>query len=61
MKKYDRTSSANSIAAQAQAFEPKVRNIAMVVYPGVEIIDVTGPLEVFSFANIGLAASRFNQ
>jgi len=54
MKKYDRTSSANSIAAQAQAFEPKVRNIAMVVYPGVEIIDVTGPLKAFSFASIGL-------
>lgn len=57
MEKYNRASSVDMIAAQAQAREPKVRNIAMVVYPGVEILDVTGPLEVFSFANIGLQLS----
>ena len=54
MEKYSRFSSLNIIAAQAQSREQKVRNIAMVVYPGVEILEVSGPLEVFSFANIGL-------
>ena len=46
-----------SFAAPSQAREPKVRNIAIVAYPGVEIIDVTGPMEVFAFANIGLQLS----
>ncbi|MFZ2169491.1 MAG: GlxA family transcriptional regulator [Methylococcaceae bacterium] len=57
MEKYKPATSEKFITAQAQAREPKVRNIAMVVYPGVEILDVTGPLEVFSFANIGLKLS----
>lgn len=30
------------------------RTIAMAAYPGVEILDLIGPLEVFSFANVGL-------
>jgi len=46
--------SAQSFDAQAQTHEPKVRNIAIVAYPGVEILDVTGPMEVFAFANIAL-------
>jgi len=52
MEKYKPATSEKFITAQAQAREPKVRNIAMVVYPGVEILDVTGPLEVFSFATL---------
>lgn len=35
----------------------KIRPVAIVVYPGVEIIDLTGPMEVFTFANIGLQRS----
>ncbi|MEQ1638153.1 MAG: GlxA family transcriptional regulator [Methylococcales bacterium] len=35
----------------------KIRPIALVVYPGVEIIDLTGPMEVFAFANVGLQRS----
>jgi transcriptional regulator GlxA family with amidase domain len=46
--------SAQSFAAQVQAREPKVRTIAALAYPGVEILDVAGPLEVFAFANMGL-------
>lgn len=30
------------------------RNIAMLVYPDCEIVDVTGPMDVFCFANIAL-------
>lgn len=33
---------------------PKIRHISIVAYPGVEILDITGPLEVFAFANLGL-------
>ena len=32
----------------------KVRTIGIVAYPGVQILDITGPLEVFSFADFGL-------
>ena len=31
-----------------------VRSIAIVAYPGVEAIDLIGPMEVFNFANLGL-------
>lgn len=31
----------------------KSRKIGIVVFPGVEILDVTGPSEVFNFANLG--------
>ncbi|MGR9115576.1 MAG: GlxA family transcriptional regulator [Gammaproteobacteria bacterium] len=34
--------------------EKKVRTIGMVLYPFVESLDVTGPLEVFSFANMAM-------
>ena len=54
MEKLNSPLSAQSFAAQAQARETKVRTIAVVAYPGVEILDVAGPLEVFSFANMGL-------
>ncbi|WP_394753167.1 GlxA family transcriptional regulator [Crenothrix sp.] len=37
--------------------ESKIRNVGIVAFPGVEIIDVTGPMEVFAFANIGLQQS----
>ncbi len=32
----------------------KVRTIGIVAYPGVQVLDITGPLEVFSFATFGL-------
>jgi transcriptional regulator GlxA family with amidase domain len=35
----------------------KTRPIGMVVYPGAEIIDLTGPMEVFAFANNALQRS----
>jgi transcriptional regulator GlxA family with amidase domain len=35
----------------------KIRPISFVIYPGVEIIDLTGPMEVFAFANNGLQRS----
>jgi transcriptional regulator GlxA family with amidase domain len=46
--------SPQSFTARAQPRETKVRTIAVIAYPGVEIIDVAGPLEVFSFANMRL-------
>jgi transcriptional regulator GlxA family with amidase domain len=41
-----------SFAGQTQAPETKQRTIAVLAYPGVEVLDVAGPLEVFSFANL---------
>lgn len=35
----------------------KIRSVGIVTYPGVEIIDLTGPMEVFAFANVGLQRS----
>lgn len=54
MKTLDTPLSAHLFNIQAQTLEPKAKTIAVVAYPGVEIIDVAGPLEVFSFANIKL-------
>jgi transcriptional regulator GlxA family with amidase domain len=34
-----------------------LKTVGIVAYPGVEIIDVTGPMEVFAFANYGLQQS----
>ena len=31
-----------------------VRTVCIVVFPGAEILDITGPLEVFAFANMCL-------
>ncbi len=33
-----------------------VRSIAIAAYPGVEVIDIVGPMEVFTFANVILQA-----
>ncbi|MDD5268198.1 MAG: GlxA family transcriptional regulator [Methylococcales bacterium] len=30
----------------------KIRRVGIVAYPGIEILDVTGPMEVFAFANV---------
>lgn len=35
----------------------RVRNIAIAAFDGVEIIDLTGPMEVFSFTNLGRQTS----
>ncbi len=35
----------------------KIRPVGIVTYPGVEIIDLTGPMEVFAFANNALQRS----
>jgi transcriptional regulator GlxA family with amidase domain len=36
---------------------PKIRKVGIVAFPGVEILDLTGPMEVFAFANVGLQRS----
>ena len=36
---------------------PATRAVAMVAFPGVQILDVTGPLEVFASASRLLTAS----
>lgn len=40
--------------ANPASFQYRARTIAIVAYPGVEVLDITGPMEVFSFANLGL-------
>jgi transcriptional regulator GlxA family with amidase domain len=35
----------------------KIRPVSLVIYPGVEIIDLTGPMEVFAFATNALQRS----
>ena len=35
----------------------KIRPVGIITYPGVEIIDLTGPMEVFAFANNALQRS----
>ncbi len=40
-----------------QARVAKIRHVGIVTFPGVEILDLTGPMEVFAFANIGLQRS----
>jgi transcriptional regulator GlxA family with amidase domain len=35
----------------------KIRPVGIVIFPGIEILDVTGPMEVFAFANVGLQRS----
>ncbi|MGZ8158289.1 MAG: GlxA family transcriptional regulator [Methylobacter sp.] len=37
-----------------QAHEGQVRPIAILAFPGVEALDVAGPMEVFTFANLSL-------
>ena len=32
----------------------KIRRIGILAFPGVEVLDVTGPHEVFTFANVML-------
>jgi len=49
-------SSTQSIVDFAPKREVKPKTVGIVVYPGVEILDVTGPMEVFAFANTGSQA-----
>jgi len=35
----------------------KTRSVGIVTFPGVEVLDLTGPMEVFAFANTGLQRS----
>jgi transcriptional regulator GlxA family with amidase domain len=44
--------SPQSIPNPVQARESKIRTVGIIAYPGIEILDVTGPMEVFAFANI---------
>ena len=52
MKKSKPSLPDQSFAAQEQDRESKIRSVGIVAYPGIEILDVTGPMEVFAFANI---------
>lgn len=37
-----------------ESFQFQNRNIGIVIFPGAQILDITGPFEVFSFANLAL-------
>ncbi|MDD5321930.1 MAG: GlxA family transcriptional regulator [Methylococcales bacterium] len=54
MEKIKPSLSDQSFAAQVLAREAKVRPVGIVSFPGVEILDITGPMEVFAFANMAL-------
>ena len=54
METLNQSSSVESDTSQFQAREATIKTVGIVGYPGVEIIDVAGPMEVFAFANIGL-------
>jgi transcriptional regulator GlxA family with amidase domain len=43
-----------SSVSQEQAAEVKVRPIAIVAFDGAEVIDLTGPMEVFALASLGI-------
>lgn len=43
-----------SSVSQTEAREATVRPIGIVAFDGVEILDLTGPMDVFNFANAGL-------
>jgi transcriptional regulator GlxA family with amidase domain len=43
--------------SHAELFPHQVRNVAIVAFDGMEIIDLTGPMEVFSFTNMGRQTS----
>lgn len=49
------------LSKKNQPHVAKVRPISFITYPGVEIIDLTGPMEVFAFANTGLQRSGICQ
>jgi len=38
--------------AHPENFKYQSRSIGIVAYPGVESLDITGPFEVFNFANL---------
>jgi transcriptional regulator GlxA family with amidase domain len=40
--------------SKPESFKFKARKIGIVVFPDVEVLDVTGPYEVFNFANLAL-------
>ncbi|MDP2179703.1 hypothetical protein [Methylicorpusculum sp.] len=42
------------IVSSALLKNPKVRHISIAAYPGAEVLDITGPFEVFAFASLHL-------
>lgn len=46
-----------SSISQVQAAEVKVRPIAIVAFDGVELVDLTGPTDVFALTNLGVQQS----
>jgi transcriptional regulator GlxA family with amidase domain len=40
--------------ANPESFQFQSRTIGIITFPGVEALDITGPFEVFNFANLGL-------
>lgn len=54
MKKTNLPLPTKLMLTQLEAREHQLRAIGIIAYPGVEILDVTGPMEVFAFANTSL-------
>ncbi|MGZ5014116.1 MAG: AraC family transcriptional regulator [Methylobacter sp.] len=46
-----------SASVRPQTSIGKIRRVGIVVFPGAEVLDITGPMEVFTFANNGLQRS----
>lgn len=47
-----------AIVSDALLKNPKVRRISIAAYPAAEILDITGPFEVFAFASLALQRER---
>ena len=43
-----------SLVSNSLSNQPLQRKIAIIAYPGVDILDLAGPMEVFGFANLNL-------
>lgn len=47
--------------SKPESFIYQSRSIGILAFPGVEVLDITGPFEVFNFANLGLIRRGITQ
>lgn len=47
--------------SKPESFKYQSRKIGIVAFPDVEVLDITGPFEVFNFANLSLIRQGFTQ
>jgi len=47
--------------SKPESFKYQLRKIGILVFPDVEVLDITGPFEVFNFANLSLIRQDFTR